>query len=354
MNNFFKLNPEKRIGYKKLSAADLGLSSTSHQTHIGLFDNMLTFLPNAHIEKYAILIYNDFCDILSCEYGKINRKNGKIDAPKVQSGNRSKNTVVRKIRSFAKEKPNLDWFIVWFGTDSNELVFWLISSDSQDYLFLNAILSDFKVYDESTPSFSQIINYLESKINGVSVNILKELEIASQVGDFKNKYKTLYLDKAAARCRDIGRRGEELIAQYLDKQKNTGKINDYIWENKSHEVGKPYDFIIVSTHATEYFIDVKSTSFDFSQEIVFSENEISFVTELHDDSRYSAFRVFDIYEEQKKLAICRKCYSYLSKLDSRVKIFHKDLAKRRAFTKSLNIAIKPEICFKTIDNTIVL
>lgn len=53
MNNFFKLNPEKRIGYKKLSAADLGLSSTSHQTHIGLFDNMLTFLPNAHIEKYG-------------------------------------------------------------------------------------------------------------------------------------------------------------------------------------------------------------------------------------------------------------------------------------------------------------
>ena len=43
---FFELNDEKRIGYKQLTDADLGRSLLSHQTHIGLFDDVLTYLPN--------------------------------------------------------------------------------------------------------------------------------------------------------------------------------------------------------------------------------------------------------------------------------------------------------------------
>ena len=41
---FFTLHPERKIGYKKLSEADLGLSLDSHQTHIGLYErkNMLS------------------------------------------------------------------------------------------------------------------------------------------------------------------------------------------------------------------------------------------------------------------------------------------------------------------------
>lgn len=354
MSNFFKLHSEKKIGYKKLSAADLGLSSTSHQTHIGLFDNMLTFLPDSHIEKAAILIYNDFCDILSCEYGKINRKNGKIDAPKVQSGNRSKNTIVRKIRSFVKEKPQLDWFLVWFGTDSNELVFWLISSDSPEYLFLNTNFNEYRVYDESTSAFNNVIEFLENKINGVSESILEDLEIAAQVGDFKNKYKELDLERAALHCKEIGRKGEELVAEFLDKKKCKGEIENYIWENQSKEVGKPYDFIINPYCSTEMFVDVKSTRFSFSQEVIFSENEISFINALEDDTHYSAFRVFNILEEEKKLAICNNCLQYLRRINSQIAIFQRGLAKRKAYTKALNIAVKPEVCFRSINKPIVL
>lgn len=351
---FFQIHPEKRIGFKKLSLADLGQSRTSHQTHIGLFENVLTFLPETHIEKEAILIHNDYCEILSCEYGKINRKDGSIDAPNVKSGNRSKNTIVRKIREFAKQKNSVDWYLIWFGTDSNVLVFWLISSDSSDYLFINSNLTDFKVYDEQSNAFPQIINFLESKINGVSREILKDLEVASQVGDFKKKFKELDLERAAARCRQIGRNGEELIATYLDKEKSLGRIINFIWENQSKEVGKPFDFIIDAALSTERFIDVKSTSFGFSQDVIFSENEISFINELNDDNKYYAFRVYDINEEAKKLAICNKCLRYLNRINARISSFHKDLAKRKAFTKSLNIAVNPEVCFKTIDSPITL
>ncbi|MBQ0120262.1 MAG: DUF3883 domain-containing protein [Bacteroidales bacterium] len=351
---FFQIHPEKKIGFKKLSSADLGQSGKSHQTHIGLFENVLTFLPETHIEKAAVLIHDEFCEILSCEYGKINRKDGSINAPKVKSGNRSKNTIVRKIREFAKQKPFVDWYLVWFGTDSNELVFWLISSDSSDYRFVKTKLTDFRVYDEQSNLFPQIIDFLERKINKVSHEILKDLEIASQVGDFKKKFKKLDLERAAAKCREIGRLGEELIAAYLDREKSLGKICNFIWENQSKEVGKPFDFVIDAALSTERFIDVKSTSFGFSQEVIFSENEIAFVNELNDDKKYYAFRVYDINEERKKLAICNKCLRYLNRINSKILAFHKDLAKRKAFTKSLNVAVKPEVCFKTIESSIIL
>lgn len=41
---FFKINAECHIGFKKLTAADLGIG-TSHQTHIGLYEGVLNFLP---------------------------------------------------------------------------------------------------------------------------------------------------------------------------------------------------------------------------------------------------------------------------------------------------------------------
>lgn len=351
---FFQIHPEKKIGFKKLSSADLGQSGKSKQTHIGLFENVLTFLPETHTERAAMLIYDNYCEILSCEYGKIKRKDGSINAPNVKSGNRSKNTIVRKIREFAKQKPSVDWYLIWFGTDSNELVFWLMSSDSQDYLFISSNLINFKVYDEHLNAFPQIIDFLEKKINCVCHEILKDLEIASQVGDFKKKFKELDLERAAAKCREIGRNGEELIAIYLDREKSLGHISNFIWENQSKEVGKPFDFIIDVALTTEKFVDVKSTSFNFSQDVIFSESEICFVNELNDDKKYSAFRVYDINDEEKKLAICNKCLSYLKRINFRISSFHKDLAKSKAFTKSLNIAVKPEICFKSIESPITL
>jgi hypothetical protein len=40
---FFNIHQESKVAYKKLSSPDLGLG-TSHQTHIGLYDDTLIFL----------------------------------------------------------------------------------------------------------------------------------------------------------------------------------------------------------------------------------------------------------------------------------------------------------------------
>ena len=60
---FFTIHNEQKIGYKCLTDADLGRRHTSHQTHIGLFDDVLTFLPNNAELDDAMLIYKHKCAI---------------------------------------------------------------------------------------------------------------------------------------------------------------------------------------------------------------------------------------------------------------------------------------------------
>ena len=155
---FFEVHSEKKIGFKKLSSNDLGLKESGHQTHIGLYQHILDFLPDNHVEKAAILIYGEYCEILNCDYGKINRNTGKIDAPNIKSGARNEKTVVNQIRLFASQKTACEWYLVWFGLQSEELVFWLISSDTEDYQYVAKIFpKPNKVFDETSTSFSLAI-----------------------------------------------------------------------------------------------------------------------------------------------------------------------------------------------------
>ena len=180
---FFEVHSEKKIGFKKLSPNDLGLKKSGHQTHIGLYQHVLDFLPDNHVEKAAILIYDDYCEILNCDYGKINRSTGKMEAPNIKSGARNEHTIVNQIREFASLKPTCEWYLVWFGLQSEELVFWLISSDSEDFQHASNIFpTQNKVYDENSASFSLAIDFLEKKVNGVSIKLQEEIEVASQTG----------------------------------------------------------------------------------------------------------------------------------------------------------------------------
>lgn len=62
---FYFFGIEKRIGIKKLSKADLGISDTSNQTHIGLYNDVLQFLDDNAITT-AMLVYGDYCKMLDC------------------------------------------------------------------------------------------------------------------------------------------------------------------------------------------------------------------------------------------------------------------------------------------------
>lgn len=69
---FFELHEEGKIGYKMISKSELGNGDTSHQTHIGLSQKVLTFLPDCDKEiEDCLFIYNDSFSYLSAYFSKI-------------------------------------------------------------------------------------------------------------------------------------------------------------------------------------------------------------------------------------------------------------------------------------------
>lgn len=350
MESFFTLNAERKIGYKYLTKTDLGLKDTNNVTHIGLLDDVLTFLADKDVVRSAMLIYNDYCDILSCSFDRIHRNYGKNNSPKIKKGGREKDNIVSKIREFAKENPNSNWLLVWFGLDSEEMVFWLIGENTNDSEFARSLFPKTRgVLNAKSPNFPLIVNYLTNRINLVSESLQMDLEVTSQIGESVKSYKSKDIEKANIRFQQIGRTGEELVNNYLEKEKATGNITSLNWVNKSKETGLPYDFIING----RLYVDVKATSFTFNQHLIFSSQEIDFVTHKTELS-YAVFRVYDMNTDIKKLKICKKCLAYMKEINNPIMSLTSCLDAKQVIIKTVKIGIKPNICFREIQNPIVL
>lgn len=353
---FFTINPERKIGFKHLSKADLGLAATSHQTHIGLYENMLDFLDDED-STTGMLIYETYCEILNCDFDRIENPDGSFRSPKIRKGTSSENTIVKQIRAFAKKYPNRDYFLLWFGLDNNELLFWLIDDTSNDYAQLRTFLPVVnKVYYEYQVNFSKLLKFIENKINDVTIDIQQELEITAQTGSSLNghTYKAIDVAKAQKRYQETGRLGEELINEYLDRLKWEKAIHSFQWENKERESGKPFDFTINPGRYDVNYIDVKSTLFNFEQPLIFSNGEINFIQSIAKD-KYSVYRVYDIDKLKKKLKICKYCHHYMKGLTGTITHFQNEMIQSSAKVQEMKIAVSPNnTTFEQIYNTISL
>lgn len=345
---FFFFNKEKRIGFKKLTKADLGLGS-SHQTHIGLYEDVFTFLQDSDVVKSAMLVYNDYCEILDCSFDRIQNSDGTFRSPKIKIGADHKNSIVSKIREFAKECPNDNWYLIWSGLESEELIFWLIREGSEDFKLIDGLMPKVdKVYGDNDACYTKVLDIFTKKVNGVSLGVQKEIETASQIGDFKNKYKRSDVERAEKIFRDVGKKGEALVAEYLSMQKSKGLISSFVWENQSKESGLPYDFRINERN----FIDVKSTNFDFEQPIYFSNQEVDFASKS--DAFYSVYRVYELTKDNASLRICSHCNPYLNTLDEHIAHFVNEINSQKAMLQTLKVGIAPNTCFSDIQSPVQL
>lgn len=345
---FFFFNSEERLGFKKLSITDLGLGD-SHQTHIGLYEGVLTFLKNSDEVRSAMLIYNDFCEMLDCSFDRIQNPDGTYRSPKIRVGADRENSIVTKIREFAKKSPNSEWYLLWCGLESEKLTFWLIQKDSRDYNMLSKILSEQKhVYASGDPGYKEAIDLLTQKVNSVSFNVQKEIELASQIGDIRKRFNKIDIERADKKFHLIGRRGEELVDRYLERQKSEKAINSYVWENKSKESGLPFDFVIND----KIYIDVKSTSLDFDQYIYFSNQEVNFASSKNDV--YKVYRLFNVNESEAVMKICSNCNPYLATMDNNIEKFAGQINDQKAMLQSIKLGILPKNCFSTITSLIQL
>ena len=347
---FFFFNDEKRIGFKKLTLPDLGLSETSHQSHIGLYEGVLEFLDDSDVVKSAMLVYESYCNVLDCSFDRIQNPDGSYRSPKIRTGQDPNNSVVSKIREFAKTSPNENWYLAWMGLESKELVFWLIKSNTNDYAIARKFFQqDNVVLREDSPTYSEAKEYLLNRINFVSINVQKDIEVKSLIGDVKSKYRRKDLENAERQYKQIGTEGEALVAQFLEKEKAAKRIGSFVWENKSSESGLPFDFIIDDN----LFIDVKSTRFDFEQYLFYSNQEIDFAA-TQDDSSYSVYRVYDMGSEQKKLVICNNCHAYMKAVQEPIISLKNDIKNLQALMQSIKLGLRPSVCFKDISKPIIL
>ena len=270
---FFTPNHEHKIGIKLLSDADLGTSLTSHQTHIGLMQGVLQYLPDTDVQAYSMLIFNDKSEMLNCYFNRIMNSDGSYRSPKIRIGEDS-NSVVSRIREYVSSDPQNQWYLLWMGLEGDELVFWLFNKKSVEYKQISNLvdIGEHIIIDETNNSFDKILDLVSKHIDKASMTLMPELEIVSQTTTHK-KFNTYDIERAQKHFKKIGNIGELLINDYLNNQLRNGNIHNFEWMNKSRESALPFDFIINNETPDCVYMDVKSTQYTFEQPLVFSSQE---------------------------------------------------------------------------------
>lgn len=350
---FFFSFTEKSIGIKKLTLADLGMSNSSNQTHIGLKKDVFSFLDDSDVVKEGLLVYENEVFALDCVFDRIENPDGTFRSPKIRKGDG--NSIVEMIRKIANKKPNTNWYLVWSGLESEQLAFWLFNEESEDFKMVSKLFPSMSmVLTDNYAEYEEVKKMFLYKLNKSSTNIQKDIEIAAQTGRGIRRYNRIDIKKANELYERIGREGENLIADYLEKQKYAKIIESFRWMNKDRESGEPFDFIINEDLSSMQYIDVKATRFDFNQYVYYSEEEIKFVSELNNNDKYAMYRVFDMEEDNKKLSICGNCQDYITLVYNHIVDFSNKLNENQTILRTMKLGVEPQICFRNIQSELIL
>ena len=159
------LNNERRISVKRLTDADLNRSATSKQTHIGLSDKSLTFMGDRKRASSAILIHKSSWFSEPCDIGKITRREGRHDAPKISMGGRNTENLVSRIRKIASTNSHTH-YLLWFASDTGTPIFWLIRKGSNDFkklkekINISSIGSKIETFDPYDAEYEALVELI--------------------------------------------------------------------------------------------------------------------------------------------------------------------------------------------------
>lgn len=351
---FLKLHSEEKIGYKKLSKADLGLNDSSHQTHIGLFDDVLTFLPNNAEVNDAWLIYEGKVFTLDLIFDRIKNPDSTFRSPKIRLGGKDVISIASKIRDIVKTSgaENQDWFLIWFGLENKRPVFFLFKDGSDDFYNIQKLGLDLSKNENSrgrlttkNPPFIPLVKYLENIVNTTTVGYYGQLELevqtSAEINNSKSESlsKTYDIEKVKAQFQETGRKGEELINSYFNMLLEKGEISSYKWYNEKSESSKPYDFHLETKNGTIIYLDVKTTDYGFGQKIIFSSQEIDFASQSH--NYYNVYRVYLDKDGNYYLRICRNALELFSDIEKAISVFLNEV-QNCADVETIKFAIAPK------------
>lgn len=352
MERFFELHNERIIGYKAITDAELGRKPSTHMTHIGLFDDVLTFLPDELRDDSAMFIYESNADFLSLNFNRIeHNSSGIYRSPKIITGGRGTVSLVSTIKDIARNMDaELLWFLFWFGLESGQAVFWLFNNQSQAYkditnLGLELIYNSKGRITVNDSIFNKVISYIESTLDTSTQNVIQELEIETQIPGkliTERKIRRYDIQRARTIFTEIGKRGEALVAEYFDKLKFENKIKTYNWANENSESGNPYDFCYQDLADNVIYLDVKTTKFDFEQKIIYSDKEIDFAL-TRPNGCYNIYRVYNLADNSANLRICRDCSSHFASINTNILDFQSRLNRIETTAQSISIAFQPTV-----------
>lgn len=315
----FKINKENSLGYKELTDADLGRSATSHQTHIALFQDVLTFLENHKEIDDSFLIYNGTYKILPTYFDRIQNPDGSFRSPKIKTGS-SKNGVVFEIRKIAKQmNESVKWYLFWFGLDDERPVFFLFNNQSTTYQDIVRIGLDLHdkvkaIINSSNPIFKKIIDYVMDNVNLSTEDFWSELESRLEIdpASASKQYRRFDVERAKNAMSAIGKAGEKIIDAYLASLVEKKLIASYVWENDVSESGLPYDFSYITLDGKTVYLDVKTTGHRFKQKMIFSNQEVEFIANNKED--YCIYRVYCNRDGKFYLRTCSNSKALFEKL----------------------------------------
>ena len=356
---FFELHNEQRIGYKEMTNPDLGRKSTSHQTHIGLFDDVLTFLPNNTEINDCMMIYDNSVEFLSLNFDRIENPDGSFRSPKIRAGGRDVVSIVTFIRDKVKDfSTDTKWYLFWFGLKSEQLVFFLFNNLSDTYSeILNlgvALPHGVKGRITSADSrYFALLKYLENVVNNAGFELAQELEIAVQTNDLTltKKYREYDVKKAKELFAKIGKEGEILLDRYFEEQKRKGLITNYKWLNEENECGLPYDFYFETLAGEIIYLDVKTTNYKFAQKMIFSSQEIGFAASI--SNKYYIYRVFFNDNGERCLKICTNAKDLFILIQEKTNNYQERLIEL-ASIETIKMAIFPTHQLLSFGQSIVL
>jgi hypothetical protein len=236
-------------------------------------------------------------------------------------------------------------------------VFYLFRQNSKEYNDILALIPNFGNrgrIENTDNNFIPVLKHLEITTENSSIEFLQELELIAQTDEVPIKLiKPRYFDieKAKNNFAITGKKGEELIAIYLDKLKFEKQISSYKWINQTKETGYPYDFEINTNGGDLIYTDVKTTSYTFEQSMIFSKNEMYFIKQ---SENYHVYRVFDLKEENPSLRICENISTLSNTLVSNISTFESEIYKSETKLNSLKLAIEPTNKLLNFNDKIIL
>ena len=126
------------VGYKKLSPAELGRTSSTTMTHIGLTKGFLNILNSDNDHKIEISNCKFYFQLnssnSSCIVNCITQANGIKRSPKMTSVGNTKGTIVKEIKKIAFGNSQ-EYFLVWQVLETKS-DFLLVEKDSEDFALI--------------------------------------------------------------------------------------------------------------------------------------------------------------------------------------------------------------------------